>query len=170
MLIIIYLQKYVFPVEKRDVNVTAFNIITRIDETETIVKHISCDCKGKFNATIYNSNKKWNNETCPCEFKNHRMCKKDYSWNPSTCTCGNTKHLKRIVDDSKLCMMKLCMLWILYQQICQQILKTKNSEILHTVLLLVILLFIIAIICYHCVKHKSKLKKMYCRTRNVFPN
>ena len=31
--------------ETKDVNVTVFNMITRINEVKTLVKHISCDCK-----------------------------------------------------------------------------------------------------------------------------
>ena len=37
-------------------------VITRINESKTMVKHISCDCKCKFNGTRCNSNQKWNNE------------------------------------------------------------------------------------------------------------
>ena len=47
------------PSKTNDVNVKAFNVITRIIEAKTIVKHISCDCKCKFNSTICNSNQKW---------------------------------------------------------------------------------------------------------------
>ena len=43
---------------------------------------------------------KWNNETCKCECKNYRKCKKDYCWNPSTCICENSKCLKSIADTS----------------------------------------------------------------------
>ena len=50
-----------------------------------MVRHISCNSKGKFNSTTCNSNKKWNNEKCQCECKYYRTCKKDYSWNPSIC-------------------------------------------------------------------------------------
>ena len=65
----------------------------------TLVKHISCDYKYKFNSTTCHSDQKWNNETCQCKCKNYRICKKDYSWNPSTCICENGKYLKSIADD-----------------------------------------------------------------------
>ena len=42
-----------------------------------------------------------------------------------------------------------------------------DCYIFHTVLIVIILLFIIAIICYRYAKHSSKLKKTYCRTRNI---
>ena len=61
----------------KDINVKEFNIITNKNEGKTIVKHISCDCKYKFNSTICNSNKKCNNETCQCECKVYRTSKKN---------------------------------------------------------------------------------------------
>ena len=65
-----------------------------------MTKHISCDCKCKFNSATCNSNQKWRNETYQCECKNDLKCKKDYSWNPSTCICENNKYLKSIPDTS----------------------------------------------------------------------
>ena len=48
---------------KTDKNVKAFNVTTRINETKTMVKDISCDCKCNFNSTTCNSKQKWNNES-----------------------------------------------------------------------------------------------------------
>ena len=65
----------------------------------------------------------------------------------------------------RLCVMKLETLKILYQQmllvLCQQnfIRKVRykmDCYILNTVWLVIILLFIIAVICYHYAKHKAK--------------
>ena len=67
---------------------------------KTMTKHISCDCKCKFNSKTCNSNQKWNNKTCQCECKNYHKSKKDYSWNPGTCICENSKYLKSIADTS----------------------------------------------------------------------
>ena len=50
--------------ETKDVDVKMFHMITRINKAKTLVKHISCDCKCKFNSTTYNSNKKLNNGEC----------------------------------------------------------------------------------------------------------
>ena len=83
-------------------NVKAFNIITNTNEAKAMVKHISCDCKYKFNSSTCNSNQKWNSETCQYECKNYCECKKDYSWNLSTYICENGKYLKSIVDDSNI--------------------------------------------------------------------
>ena len=57
-------------------NVKAFNMITNKNEANGMTKHISSDCKCKFNSTTCISNQKWNNKTCQCECKNYRKCKK----------------------------------------------------------------------------------------------
>ena len=51
-----YLQKYVS--RKKNINVTVYNIITDKNKAKTMAKHISCDCKFKFNSTTCNSNYK----------------------------------------------------------------------------------------------------------------
>ena len=48
---------YVFS-ETKDVKVT------KIIEAKTLVKHITCDCKCKFNSTTSYSNQKWNSDKC----------------------------------------------------------------------------------------------------------
>ena len=40
------------------------NMITRINETKTLTKHISCECKCIFDGRKCNSNQKWNNNKC----------------------------------------------------------------------------------------------------------
>ena len=57
-------MKICVPSKTKDINLEAFNIITNRNEGKTSVKHISCDCKCKFNSTTFNSNQNWNNETC----------------------------------------------------------------------------------------------------------
>ena len=66
-------------------------MITNKNEAKAMVKHISCNCKCKFNSTTCNSNKEWNNKISQCEFRNYHQCRKEYSWNPSTCICKNSK-------------------------------------------------------------------------------
>ena len=53
-------------------------MIVGMNEGKTLIKHILCDCKCKFDSTTCNSNQKSNNETCQCECKNSRRCKKCY--------------------------------------------------------------------------------------------
>ena len=75
-------------------------MITGINESKTLTKHISCECKCKFDGTKCKSNQWWNNDKCQGECKKHHICEKDYVWNPATCTCENGKYLASIMDDS----------------------------------------------------------------------
>ena len=63
----------------KSTNVKVFNVITKIKKAKTFIKHISCDCKSKFDSTTCNSNQKWNNETCQCKWKNDHKCKIGHS-------------------------------------------------------------------------------------------
>ena len=86
--------------KKKMTNIKEFNMVKNKNEAKAMTKHISCDCKCKFNSTTCNSNQKWNNKTCQCECKSHCKSKKDYSWNPGTRTYENSKYLKSMVDTS----------------------------------------------------------------------
>ena len=59
-------------------NLSVFNMITRINESETLTKHISCECKCKFDGRKCNSNQWQNNNKCRYECKKHQICEKDY--------------------------------------------------------------------------------------------
>ena len=63
-------------------------------------KHISCECKCKFDGKKCNSNQKWKNHKCWCDCKKHNICEKEDIWNSATCSCKNGKYLANIVDDS----------------------------------------------------------------------
>ena len=65
--------------KKTDVNVKVFDMIIRINEAKTLIKHISCDYKCKFNSTACNSNQKWNCEIYQHERKNYCTCTQDFS-------------------------------------------------------------------------------------------
>ena len=61
-----------------------------------MVKHISCNCKCKFNSTTCNPNQKWNNETYHCDCRNFSASKKKI-------IVGIIAHVfVGIVDDSKI--------------------------------------------------------------------
>ena len=66
-------MKICVPSKTKDVNVKVFNMITNRNETKTMLKHISCDCKCKLNSTTCNSNQKWNNKTCHYECKSVKI-------------------------------------------------------------------------------------------------
>ena len=84
----------------KEINVKVFNTITNKNEAKTMAEHVSWDYKSKFSSITYNSNQKWINWTCHCQYKNYRKGKKYCIWNPSTYICGNSKYLKKIADTS----------------------------------------------------------------------
>ena len=96
-----YLIKYVFQI-KQDLNLNIFKIISGINESKALTKHISWECKCKFNGRNCNLGQWWNNDKCWCECKKRRVCEKDYVWNPATCNCENGKYLASIMDDSAI--------------------------------------------------------------------
>ena len=63
--------KICVPKETKDIYIKTFNMITNKDEAKAMAEHISCDCKCKFNNTTCNSNQKWNNKACQCEYENY---------------------------------------------------------------------------------------------------
>ena len=67
------------PNKAEDLNRSAFNMISGINESKILTKHISCKCKCKFEGKKCNSNQKWNNHKCWCEcksLKEHHLCEK----------------------------------------------------------------------------------------------
>ena len=58
-----YLQIYLLKRKTKDINIKVFNMIENRNKTKTMRKHISCDCKWKFNSTTCSLNQKWNNKT-----------------------------------------------------------------------------------------------------------
>ena len=91
------------PNKTEDLNVNVLNIMTGINESKILTKHLSCKCERKFDGRKCNSNQKWNNNKCRCQCKNpkeHNSCKKDYIWNSATCICENGKYVGIITDDS----------------------------------------------------------------------
>ena len=93
-------NKVCIPNKTEDLNLSVFNMIKGKHESKILTKHISCECKCKFDGTECNSNKWWNNNKCRCEFKKRQICEQDYVWNPSTCNCG--KYLASFMDDSMI--------------------------------------------------------------------
>ena len=85
-------------------------MIARTNYAKTLIKHISNDCKCKFDSAICNWNLKWNNETCQCECKTNRTGKKDYGWNPITYICDNGEYFKSIDDNS----VTVCHNWLYF--------------------------------------------------------
>ena len=47
-------------------------MITGINESKTLTKYISCECKCEFDKKC-NSNQWWNNDKCRCDCKKHHL-------------------------------------------------------------------------------------------------
>ena len=58
-------------------NLSVFNMITEINESKTLAKHISCESKCTFDGRKCNSNQWWNNNKCWCECKRLHVCEKN---------------------------------------------------------------------------------------------
>ena len=82
-------NKVRIPNKAETLNLSLFNVITGINEFKTLAKHISCECKCKFDGRKCNSDQSWNNDKCWCECQKGHVCEKGYVWNPSTCICEN---------------------------------------------------------------------------------
>ena len=65
-------------------------------------KHITYECKCRFDGRKYNSSQWWNINKYQCEYSKHHICEKDYFLNPCTCTCENRKYLASIIDNSAI--------------------------------------------------------------------
>ena len=77
-------------------------MITEINESKTLTKHISWKFKHKFDRKNCNSNQWWNNDKCWCECKKRDVCEKNYVWNPAKCNCENEKYLASSMDNSAI--------------------------------------------------------------------
>ena len=95
-------NKVCIPNKTENLNLSMFNMITGIDEFKTLTKHISCECKCKFDGRKYNSEQWWNNDKCWCECKKCHVCEKGYVWNLATCSYENGYYLESFLDDSAI--------------------------------------------------------------------
>ena len=108
-------NKVCVPNKTEDLNLSVFNMITGINESETLTKDISCKCKCSVGGKKCNSDQWWNNDKCRCEWEKNHVYEKDYVWNPATCLCENGKYLASIMDDSTI--------------ICDEVIKSYDEEI-----------------------------------------
>lgn len=51
------------------VKMNVLNVTTRIGESESLTKHISCDCECRFDSKKCYSGQEWNKELCRCQCK-----------------------------------------------------------------------------------------------------
>ena len=57
-------NKVCVPNKTEDLNLSVFNMIMGINESKTLIKHISCEYKYKFDGRKCNSNQWWKNNKC----------------------------------------------------------------------------------------------------------
>ena len=107
-------NKVCVPNKTEDLNLSMFKMITGINESKTLAKHISYECKCKFYGRKCNSDQWWNNNRCRCECKELDVCEKDYVWIPATCNCENGKYLASIMYDSAI--------------ICDEVIESYDKE------------------------------------------
>ena len=67
-------NKVCVPNKREVLNLRMFNIITGINKSKILTKHISCECEYKFGGRKCNSNQKWNNDKCRFECKKYNIC------------------------------------------------------------------------------------------------
>ena len=52
--------------------------ICEIYKSKILTKHVSCECRCKFDGRKCNSNEQWNNDKCRWECKKHHIFEKGY--------------------------------------------------------------------------------------------
>ena len=108
-------NKVCVPNKTKDLNLSVFKMITGINESKTLTKHLSCRCKCRFDGRKCNSEQWWNNNKCRCECQKHHVCEKDYAWNPAMCNCKNGKYSASIMNNSTMT--------------CDEIIESYHKEI-----------------------------------------
>ena len=74
----------------KNINVKAFNLMSRNNETRHIEWHKTCKCKRRLDASACNNKQRLNEDKCRCECKeliDKGICDKGFIWNPSNCEC-----------------------------------------------------------------------------------
>ena len=63
----------------KNINVKAFNLMSRTNETRHIKWHKTCKCRCRLDASVCNNKQRWNEDKCRCECKeliDKGMCNK----------------------------------------------------------------------------------------------
>ena len=87
--------------QNRRFNLSVLSMITGINTSETLTKHVSYKCKCKlYGRKSGNSNQNWNKNKCWYKWKKFHISEKDYIWNPAICSLKNGKYLASIIGNS----------------------------------------------------------------------
>ena len=74
----------------KNLNVKAFNLMSRTNETRHIKWYEACKCKCRLDASVCNNKQRWNDDKCRCEGKeliDKGVCDKGFIWDPGNCEC-----------------------------------------------------------------------------------
>ena len=74
----------------KNLNVKAFNLMSRTNKTRSIKWYETCKCICRLNEIIYNNKQRWNKAKCRCEcieLIDKGVCDKGHIFNPSNCEC-----------------------------------------------------------------------------------
>ena len=74
----------------KNLNVEVFNLMSRTNETRSIIWHEACKCICRFNEFICNNKQRWNKYKCRYECKeliDKEVCDKGFIWKPGNCEC-----------------------------------------------------------------------------------
>ena len=86
--------KMCIPDNIKNLNVTVFNLISRINQTRHIEWHETCKYKFRLDTSVCNNKQRWNHDNCRCACKeliNRGACNKVFIWNSSNCECECVK-------------------------------------------------------------------------------
>ena len=72
-------NKACVPNKTEDLNLSDFSMITGINDSKTLTKHISCECKCRFDGRKCSSDQRRSNDKCQYECKKRHACEKDYT-------------------------------------------------------------------------------------------
>ena len=74
----------------KKLNVKAFNLMSRSNESRSIKSHETCKCICRLNKIICSNKQRWNKDQSRCKCKeliDKGVCNKGYIFNPSNCKC-----------------------------------------------------------------------------------
>ena len=90
IILMIHMQEFVFLILHKNLNVKAFNLMSRINEIRHIEWHETCKCQCRLDTIVCYNKQRWNKDKCRCECKkliDKGVCDKGFIWNPSNCEC-----------------------------------------------------------------------------------
>ena len=82
--------KICVPDVAKNLNIKAFNLMSRTNETRSIKLHGTSKCICRLNKIICNNKQRWNKDQCRCVCRaliDKGVCDKGYIFNPSNCKC-----------------------------------------------------------------------------------